>query len=104
MHGYTAGCAGCIALRRKTGQSKNHTEECRLRMEQCLTATAEGRSRKEREAGRREEELTTALRAEDDRINKEKELSDKAARDSATAASSSDPKPTAQEDAAPTKQ
>ena len=71
-------------------------------MEQCLTATAEGRSRKEREAGRREEELTTALRAEDDRITKEKELSDKAARDSATAASSTDPKPTAPEDAAPT--
>ena len=53
VHGYTAGCAGCITLRRKTGQSKNHYEECRLRMEQCLTATAEGRSRKEREAGRR---------------------------------------------------
>ena len=30
MHGYTAGCLGCIALRRKTGQSKNHSEECRL--------------------------------------------------------------------------
>ena len=44
VHGYTAGCAGCIALRRKTGQSKNHSEERRLRMEQCLTATAEGRS------------------------------------------------------------
>ena len=33
VHGYTAGCAGCIALRCKTGQSKNHSEECRLRME-----------------------------------------------------------------------
>lgn len=73
-------------------------------MEQCLTATAEGRSRKEREAGRREEELTAALRAEDERITKEKEISDKAARNSATAASSSDPKPTAPEDAAPTNQ
>ena len=29
VHGYTAGCAGCIAWRRKTGQSKNHSEECR---------------------------------------------------------------------------
>ena len=24
IHGYTAGCAGCINLRRKTGLSKNH--------------------------------------------------------------------------------
>ena len=104
VHGYTAGCAGCIALRRKTGQSKNYSEECRLRMEQCLTATSEGRSRKEREAGRREEELTAALGAEDEKITKEKEISDKATRDSATAASSSDPKPTAPEDAAPTNQ
>ena len=31
VHGYTAGCPGCIALRRKTDQSKNHSEECRLR-------------------------------------------------------------------------
>ena len=54
-HGYTAGCPGCIALRRKTGQSKNHSEECRLRMEHCLAATSEGRIRKEREANRREE-------------------------------------------------
>ena len=71
VHGYTAGCPSGIALCRKTGQSKNHSEECRLRMEQCLAATPEGRSRKEREADRREEELTAALRAEDAKITKE---------------------------------
>ena len=93
VHGYTAGCAGCTALRRKTGQNKNHSEECRLRMEQCLTATAEGRGRKEREAARREDELTTALKAEDDRITKEKDINDKAAKDSAEATNSTEPRP-----------
>ena len=71
VHGYAAGCHRCVALRRKTGQSKNNSEECRLRMEQCHAATSEGRGRKKREAGRREEELTAALRAEDARITKE---------------------------------
>ena len=82
----------CVGLRRKTGQRKNHSEECSLRMEQCLAATSDGRSRKEREAGRREEELTAALRAEDGRITKEQEISEKATRDAATSASSSDPR------------
>ena len=72
VHGYTAGCPGCIALRRKAGQSRNHTEQCRLRMENCLKETAEGRSRKEREAARREDELTAALAAEDAKIQAEK--------------------------------
>ena len=93
VHGYTAGCPGCVALRRKTGQSKKHSEECRLRMEQCLAATSEGRSRKEREARRREDELTAAFRAEDAKIIQEQEISEKATRYAATAASSSDPRP-----------
>ena len=62
-------------------------------MEQCLAATSEGRSRKEREAGRREEELTAALRAEDARITRKQEITEKATRDAATSASSSDPRP-----------
>ena len=62
-------------------------------MEQCLAATSEGRSRKEREAARREDELTAALRAEDARIAKEQEINEKAARDAATATSSSDKNP-----------
>ena len=101
VHGYTAGCPGCIALRRKIGQSKNHSEECRLGMEHSLAAMSEGRSRKEREAARREDELTAALRAEDTRIIKEQEINEKATRDAATSASSSDPRPHALEDVAP---
>ena len=66
IHGYTAGCAGCVNLRRKTGLGKNHSETCRLRMEECLAATAAGRSRKELESARREEKLTKALEAEDE--------------------------------------
>ena len=57
-------------------------------MDDCLGVTSEGRARKEREAGGREEELTAALRAEGAKIKAEKENTDKAARDSATAASS----------------
>ena len=100
VHGYTAGCPGCVALRRKTGQSKNHSEACRLRMKQCLTGTSEGRSRKEREAGRREEELTAAIPAEDARITKDHELNEQATKDAATAASSTDPRPLASEEVA----
>jgi len=69
-------------------------------MERCLTATSEGRSRKEREAGRREEELTAALRAEDARITKEDELSKKATQDAATASSSTEPRQPASDEVA----
>ena len=71
IHGYTAGCAGCVDLRRKMGLSKNHSESCRLRMEECLAATAEGRSRKERESARREEEPTRALEFDDEKLQKD---------------------------------
>ena len=79
IHGYTAGCAGCEALRRKTGERRNHSGPCRLRMETALNETAEGRARKDREAARREEELTEALMAEDAKIRREEELNDEAA-------------------------
>ena len=88
-HGYTAGCPGCINLRRKSPQSKNHSEACRLRMESCLGATYEGRARKECEAGRKDEELTAALRAEDAKIQAEKDIADKTATDAAISAGSS---------------
>ena len=83
IHGYTAGCAGCVNLRRKKGPGKNHSESCRLRMEECLAASAEGSSRKERESARREEELTKALEAEDEKLQKEKDLIDSKASDAA---------------------
>ena len=62
IHGYTASCPGCIDLRRKSLQSRSHSEACRLCMENCLGATSEGSARKECEAGRREEELTGVAR------------------------------------------
>ena len=48
-HGYTRGCPGCIALCRKTGFSRKHSEACRKWMEECLIETAEGRAICERE-------------------------------------------------------
>ena len=56
-----------------------------MRMEECVAATAEGRSRKERDSARREEELTKALEAEDKKLQKAKELIDRNARDAAIA-------------------
>ena len=66
IHGYTAGCVGCVNLRRKTGLSENHSESCRLRMEECLVATAE-RPRNQRLSARREEKLTREFEAEDEK-------------------------------------
>ena len=67
-HGYTTGCPGCIRLRRGgAGPSRNHSDECRAKLEGELAGTSEGRARKERETARREEELTQRLSSEDER-------------------------------------
>ena len=77
-HGYTSGCPACIQLRRGgVGVTKGHTPECRTRLEGELVKTAAGRARKEREAARKEEELTQHLRQDDERQQKEKELIEK---------------------------
>ena len=57
--------------------------------EELLGATSECRARKEREAGRKDEELTAALRAEDAKIQAEKDIADKTATDAASSAGSS---------------
>ena len=53
------------------------------------------------EASRKEKELTAALHAEDARLAKDQDSSDKAARDAATSASSSDPTPHKHESSSP---
>ena len=58
-------------------------------MESCLGATSEGRARKEREARRKDEELAAALRAEDAKIQAEKDIADKTATDATISAGSS---------------
>ena len=50
-------------------------------MEKCLEESADGRARKEREAARREEELTDMLKAEDAKIQAEKDLVEAAQED-----------------------
>ena len=76
-HGYTAGCPGCDHIRRQK-TSRNHTEACRKRMENCMADTAAGKARLERETARREEELTEALKTEDERIRVEQALTEAA--------------------------
>ena len=78
LYGYTGGCPGCIHLRRGGGgQSRNHTQECRDRLEKEIEKTAAGRARKEKETARKEDELTKRLVAEDEKIQKEKEMADR---------------------------
>ena len=83
-HGYTAGCGGCIALQRGLGVSRNHTEQCRSRMEKAVEKSDVGRARKERVEARHEDRLTHELEREDeliqakaDGVQSEGELSDK---------------------------
>ena len=68
VHGYTPGCPGCIALRAKRGSSRNHTEECRRRIESELVKTPDGLARKERETARRERELDREIEREDRKL------------------------------------
>ena len=42
VHGFTAGCGGCIALQNNRGISRNHSELCGTRMEVALAETEEG--------------------------------------------------------------
>ena len=43
--GYTVGCPGCEQLQLKSSERRNHTEECRRRMELELANTDEGQDR-----------------------------------------------------------
>ena len=65
IHGYSAGCPGCIRLQQNTGTSRKPTEACRLRIEGALEQTDIGRLRKERAAARKDDQLTHALEVED---------------------------------------
>ena len=73
VHGYTAGCQGCVHVQRGSGSRRPHTEACRARMEECMATTEEGRRRKEREATRKDAELTAELEKEDQRIQADKD-------------------------------
>ena len=76
-------------MRLKSLQSRNHSEACRLCMETCPGATSEGRARKECEACRKDKVLSPVLRAEDAKIQAEKDIVDKTATDAAISAGSS---------------
>jgi hypothetical protein len=47
-HGFTVGCPGCQQIQLKSPDRKNHTEECRRRMEGELTKTSDGQDRLDR--------------------------------------------------------
>ena len=71
QHGYTAGCRGCIKLQRGDGSRAGHNEACRVRMNERISDTVEGRDRKAGEAARVDNELTRELEQEDYRRKKE---------------------------------
>ena len=84
IHGYTAGCAGCVNLGRKAGFSKNRLESAWKSVWQPPPWVDHARSARVRTA----EELTKALGAKDEKLQKEMELINRNARDAATASSS----------------
>ena len=43
--GFTAGCAGCEWYTHKIGHSKNHTEDCRTRIEAAVAESDDGKTR-----------------------------------------------------------
>ena len=51
-HGYTIGCPGCAWIQAPMGQSKNHTEQCRSRLEEKLGETEDGQERLRRQKDR----------------------------------------------------
>ena len=50
--GFTAGCAGCEWLTHKIGHSRNHTEDCRTRIEAAVAESDEGKARLEKNKDR----------------------------------------------------
>ena len=80
--GLTAGCAGCQWTANPIGQSRNHTEDCRSRIEDELAKTEEGQKRiqkaKDRIDTRVAEMKEGQTSAHEDRDDKEGEKQDKA--------------------------
>ena len=51
-HGFTVGCPGCAWIQAPVGQSKNHSEPCRTRMEERLGESEVGQDRLRRQRER----------------------------------------------------
>ena len=65
-HGFTAGCPGCIHQQAGTqNRGGRHSEKCRERIEKSLLKTPEGRTRKERERLRQQQEFEKLIAEED---------------------------------------
>ena len=55
LHGYTIGCPGCEAVQTGSSIRRNHTEECRTRVESKVEDTDEGRHRIQKAKARLDE-------------------------------------------------
>ena len=51
-HGYTEGCEGCARARTGVMEGRPHSEECRRRIEACMSEDAEGRETMRRDKER----------------------------------------------------
>ena len=63
-HGYTIGCPGCEAVQLGTDLRRNHTEDCRVRIEGKVRETEEGQGRMDRAKARLDEWTADAGKAE----------------------------------------
>ena len=70
-HGYSRDCPGCAMLESGSALRRNHTQECRARIEELIVAAPSGQERKRREVDRKERELDARIHQEDTRITAE---------------------------------
>ena len=72
-HRFTIGCPGCEQIQLDSPNRKNHTEECRRRMEEALSKTSEGQERLDRAKDRLDTKVAEIGQAEMDKENVEPE-------------------------------
>ena len=66
-HGFTVGCPGCEQIQLNSPDRKNHTEQCRRRMEEALSKTSEGQERLGRAKDRLDTKVAEMRQAEIDK-------------------------------------
>ena len=72
-NGFTNGCPGCEQIQLDFPNRKNHTEECRRRMEEALSKTSKGQEKLDRAKDRLDTKVAELGQAEMDKENVEPE-------------------------------
>ena len=70
-YGYTGGCGGCVHLQSNLPGSRNHTEACRIRIEEAIAKDDQEAGRKMQADARLESQLTRALEREEELLQRQ---------------------------------